>query len=230
MLTCEHASAHVPRDLAPLFRGERAILTTHRGFDAGALDVARGLARRLAPELAAPLVAGGATRLIVDLNRSPHNRTLYSRFTRDLPLAERRALVARFHTPHWERVERAVAKAARPVVHVAIHSFTPVLGDDVRDFELGLLYDPQRPRERRFADLLRAGLAERAPELRVRRNAPYLGTSDALPTALRRARRPADFLGLELELNQAALRTRRARAAWVAWLAPVLREALAKTS
>ncbi|MFO0688110.1 MAG: N-formylglutamate amidohydrolase [Myxococcota bacterium] len=226
VLSCEHASNHVPRDLAPLFRGERAILATHRGWDAGALDVSNGLARRLR----APLVAGDTTRLIVDLNRSPHNRTLYSRFTRALPLAERRALVARFHAPHWARVERVVARAARPVVHVAIHSFTPVLGDDVRDFELGLLYDPKRARERRFADALHAGLAARAPEVRVRRNAPYRGTSDGLPTAFRKARRPADYLGLEIELNQAVLGTRRERAGWVALLAPVLREALAKTS
>lgn len=220
----------MPPDLAPLFRGERAILATHRGFDAGALDVARGLARRLAAELAAPLVAGGTTRLVVDLNRSPHNRTIFSRFTRDLPLPARRALIARFHAPHWARVERAVAQAARPVVHVGIHSFTPVLGDDVRDFELGLLYDPQRPRERRFADRMRAGLAVRAPEVRVRRNAPYRGTSDGLPTAFRHARRPGDYLGLEIELNQAVLGSRRERLAWVALLAPVLREALAKTS
>ncbi|MBY0399154.1 N-formylglutamate amidohydrolase, partial [Myxococcota bacterium] len=121
-------------------------------------------------------------------------------------------------------------QAARPVVHVAIHSFTPVLGDDVRDFELGLLYDPQRPRERRFADSLHAGLAARAPEIRIRRNAPYRGTSDGLPTAFRKARRPAAYLGLEIELNQVALGTRRERTRWVALLAPVLREALEKSS
>ncbi|MBK7948383.1 MAG: N-formylglutamate amidohydrolase [Deltaproteobacteria bacterium] len=226
VLSCEHASAHVPREFAGLFRGERAILATHRGYDAGVLDVSRGLARRLA----APLIAGATTRLLVDLNRSPHNPAVYSRFTRDLPLPARRALIARFHAPHWARVERAVTQAARPVVHIAVHSFTPVLGDDVRDFELGLLYDPQRPRERRFADLLRAGLAARAPEVRVRRNAPYRGTSDGLPTAIRRKRRPGDYLGLEIELNQAVLGSRRERLAWVARLAPVLREALSRTS
>lgn len=223
VLTCEHASNHVPREFAGLFRGERAILATHRGFDLGALDVARGLARRLR----APLVAGGTTRLLVDLNRSPKNRSLYSRFSRALPAAEREALRARFHAPHWARVERALAAARRPVVHVAVHSFTPELDGKVRDFELGLLYDPQHAFERRFIDALHAALARRAPELRVRRNAPYRGVSDALPTALRRTRPASAYAGIELELNQATLRSPAARRAWIAALAPVLAEALA---
>lgn len=226
ILTCEHASNRVPAELARLFRGERALLATHRGWDPGALEVAQGLARRLR----APLVAGEATRLVVDLNRSPHNRAVFSKFTRDLPRPARETLLARYHAPHWARVERLVARARRPVVHVAIHSFTPVLGDDVRDFELGLLYDPQRPRERRFMEAVRASVAERAPALRVRRNAPYRGTSDGLPTAFRRARRPADYLGLELELNQAVLGRASERRDWVELLAPVLREALIETS
>lgn len=213
-----------------LFRSERAILATHRGYDAGALDVARGLARLLA----APLVAGATTRLLVDLNRSPHNPTIFSRFTRSLPRAEREALVARLHAPHWARVERVLASAmtassqrgARPVVHLAVHSFTPVLGDDVRDFELGLLYDPRRPAERRFADRLRESIGRRAPALRIRRNAPYRGTSDGLPTALRHRHPRGRYLGLELELNQAVLGTRRERLAWVALLADALGEVL----
>lgn len=223
VLSCEHASNRVPKDLAFLFRRrDLPILATHRGFDAGALEVARGIARRLG----APLVAGGTTRLIVDLNRSPHNRSLYSDWTRDLPLAARRRLVARLHAPHWARVARMVDDAASPVVHVAVHSFTPVLHGRVRPLELGLLYDPARPLERRFADRIAAGVARRSADLRVRRNAPYRGVSDCLPTALRRTRRPEDYLGLELELNQAALQTARARRAWAALLAEVLGEAL----
>lgn len=223
VLSCEHASAAVPRDLAPLFRGQRSILATHRGFDIGAHGVARSIARRLA----APLVVGGSTRLIVDLNRSPRSRSLFSEFTRDLPRAQREALVARFHTPHWARAERMVDAAGAPVVHVAIHSFTPVWNDEVRPLDLGLLYDPARPHERSFADALHAAIARRAPALRIRRNAPYHGRSDCLPTALRKARRSADYLGFELELNQAMLRSPREEREWAALLAPSLAEALA---
>lgn len=225
VLTCEHASNHVPRDFETLFRRERPILATHRGFDLGALDVARGLAGRLK----APLVAGGTTRLLIDLNRSPHNRSLFSRFSRALPPAERDALRTRFHTPHWERVVRTLDAAKTPVVHVAVHSFTPELDGRVRDFELGLLYDPRHAFERRFIDALHAALDRHAPELRVRRNAPYRGISDALPTALRRKRPANAYAGIELELNQATLRTPAARRAWVSALVPALAEALSQT-
>ncbi len=225
VLSCEHASAFVPPDLAPLFRGRRALLATHRGFDLGALGVAQGVARRLA----APLLRGGSTRLIVDLNRSPRSRSLFSEFTRDLPRERRDALVARFHTPHWTRAERMVDTAGVPVVHVAVHSFTPVLNGEVRRVDLGLLYDPARPRERAFADALHAAVARRAPALRIRRNAPYHGRSDCLPTALRKARPAADYLGLELELNQAMLGSPREEREWAALLAPSLAEALADT-
>lgn len=224
VLSCEHASAAVPLDLAALFRGRRKLLSTHRGYDIGALGVAQGVARRLA----VPLVRGGSTRLIVDLNRSPRSRSLFSEFTRDLPRAERDALIARFHSPHWARAERMIDAAGAPVVHVAVHSFTPVLNGEVRRVDLGLLYDPARPRERAFADALHAAIARRAPALRIRRNAPYHGRSDCLPTALRKARPAADYLGFELELNQAMLRTRRDEREWAALLAPSLAEALAE--
>lgn len=227
VLSCEHASNRVPSDLAHLFRGERAILATHRGWDIGALGVAQALAHTLA----APLVAGEATRLLVDLNRSPGNRSLLSRMSRTLAPAAREALVARLHTPHWRRVAAMIDAAAAaspdlPVVHVAVHSFTPVLGDDVRDFEVGLLYDPGRPLESAFMDALRAAVTRRDPTLRIRRNAPYRGTSDALPTAFRKQRPAARYLGLELELNQATLTGRGAARRWLAVLAPALTEAL----
>jgi predicted N-formylglutamate amidohydrolase len=198
------------------------LLATHRGFDPGALEVARGIARRLR----VPLVAGGTTRLLVDLNRSPHNPAVFSPWTRGLPRSAREDLVASFHAPHWARVARALDAAARPVVHIAVHSFTPKLGEDVRDFEIALLYDPRRARERRFVEGLRAGLAARAPTLRIRRNAPYRGTSDGLTTAMRRARPAADYLGIEVELNQAALSTAYARQGFVDLLAAVLKEML----
>lgn len=212
----------MPRAYARLFRGAGAVLATHRGYDLGALDVAREIARALG----APLAVGRTTRLLIDLNRSPGNRSRFSEWTRPLPAAERAAIQARFHAPHWRAVEELVEAAESPVVHVAVHSFTPVLRGAVRELELGLLYDPRRPRERRFADRIFEAVARRDSTLRIRRNAPYRGTSDALPTAFRKARRPDRYLGLELELNQATLETASARRAWGRLLAAALAEAL----
>jgi len=225
ILSCEHGGNRVPARYAPLFRGASGVLRSHRGYDLGALDLARGLARRLR----APLFAATTTRLLVDLNRSPGNPSVLSRYARQLPEPERALLLRRLYAPPRLRVERAVeravARGAR-VVHVAVHSFTPVLRGRRRELELGLLYDPRRPGERRFCALWQQALVARGPGLRVRRNAPYRGSSDGLARALRRRFEDRDYLGLEIELNQGLLAAGRFPLRLEAWIAGALRGAL----
>jgi predicted N-formylglutamate amidohydrolase len=174
--------------------------------------VARALARRFA----APLVAADITRLLVDLNRAEDNPGVFSRFTRELPSELREELLARWHRPHRARVlaemDRLLARR-RAVLHVAVHSFTPVLDGVVRTADVGLLYDPARPRERDAASRWRAALRELAPELRVRMNYPYRGISDGLTRALRGRHGDRDYAGIELEMNQALVADRRRFAA-----------------
>lgn len=200
MLTCEHASAAVPADLARLFVGAEAVLASHRGSDLGALDVARRLARLTD----APLVVGQCTRLVVDLNRSEGHRALFSEFTRPLPHAAREELLVRLHRPHRRAVDTALEAAGLAggvVVHLGVHSFTPDLPGD-RDFELSLLYDPARPGERALYRTVASALRAAVPGLRVRANQPYKGTSDGLTRSLREVHSDARYRGLELELNQ----------------------------
>jgi predicted N-formylglutamate amidohydrolase len=201
VLTCEHGGNRVPKAWASAFTGARRLLATHCGWDPGALVVARALARRFS----APLVAAEITRLLVDLNRAEDNPGVFSRFTRDLPADAREELLARWHRPHRGRVfaevERCIGRR-QAVLHVAVHSFTPVLDGVVRTADVGLLYDPARPRERAAALHWRAALRELAPELRVRMNYPYRGISDGLTRALRRRHRDRDYAGIELEMNQ----------------------------
>lgn len=215
----------MPAAWAHLFRGAAALLETHRGYDRGALALAEGLATRLR----APLFAATTTRLLVDLNRTPGNPRVFSRYVKPLPEAERAALMRRFHAPHQRRVERAVERAVAKgacVLHLAVHSFTPVLRGVRRELELGLLYDPQRPSERRFCAQWLRELRAQGPALRVRRNAPYRGSSDGLARALRRRFADRDYLGLELELNQGLLVNGRFPARLEAWIA----EAFARTA
>lgn len=223
VLSCEHGGNRVPAQWRHLFVGARTWLASHRGWDPGALAMARVLARGLA----APLVAADVTRLLVDLNRAPSNPRVFSRFTRTLPAADRLELLARWHAPHRARVtaaiDRAVARGG-PVLHVAVHSFTPVLDGVVRTADVGLLYDPARGHERDAALRWRAALRELAPELRVRMNYPYRGTSDGLTRALRRRHRDRDYAGIELELGQRLL----ADARRVAGLRRALVDALAR--
>jgi predicted N-formylglutamate amidohydrolase len=91
LVTSEHGGNDVPEEHRSLFRGRKALLDSHRGWDPGTLD----LAERLASALGAPLVASSVTRLLVDLNRSPHNPRVFSEVTRPLPRAARLVLLAR---------------------------------------------------------------------------------------------------------------------------------------
>lgn len=218
VLTCEHGGNRVPRSCAKLFRGWQRLLTSNRSWDPGAL----ALARLLASRLDAPLVASTHTRLLVDLNRSPHNPAVFSIVTRDLPRAKRSALLEHWHRPHWEKVREVLASEPGPVLHIAVHSFTPVLRGKHRNLEIGLLYDPRRTEERGLALELARRLRRERPDLRVRRNAPYRGASDGLATALRRELPASRYLGLEIELNQRTLDRAGAPHAFAALLAQVL--------
>jgi predicted N-formylglutamate amidohydrolase len=201
IVSCEHGGNRVPERYRELFAGREGLLESHRGYDLGALP----LARQLADRLSAPLHAGIVTRLLVDLNRSPGSRTLFSEFSRELPAAERERILERYYRPFREGVTEAVASRIADggqVLHLALHSFTPEFHGEVRNADLGLLYDPRRPRERNFCADLRQKLRRAAPSLRVRRNYPYLGTSDCVVTTLRRKFSPDAYLGIEIEVNQ----------------------------
>ena len=201
----------MPAPFAPLFAGAARVLDSHRGVDHGALEVARAFGRRLG---VAPFTAT-ITRLVVDLNRSPHHRNVFSRYTQVLTREQRAAAMAAHYWPYRNTVvgavDRAVA-AGRAVLHVSSHSFTPVLHGEIRDCDVGFLYDPARRSEARFIDAWYAAVRAAAPELTLRRNYPYRGTSDALVTYLRRRHGDARYAGVELEVNQKHVDSRDWRA------------------
>jgi len=211
IISCEHGGNRVPARYAPLFRGARGVLDSHRGYDPGSLDVGRRLARRFGSCLCTATV----TRLLVECNRSPGHPALFSEFTAGLSRPEREELLQRYYFPHRHRVEGHVHSAVLAglrVVHVSVHTFTPHWNGAQRSADVGLLYDPTRAGERQFCDLWRSALHERNPELRVRRNYPYRGQADGLTTWLRKRFTDAEYLGIELEVNQAW--TRKDPSAW----------------
>lgn len=195
VVTCEHATNKIPARYAQLFRGARALLASHRGWDPGALRVAK----HLASAFDAPLFVGEVSRLLVDLNRSDWHPRLFSE---RVPESARREILERYYVPYREAVERAIRRHRR-VVHLSIHSFTPVLDGESRNCDASFLYDPQRPREQDLAILLRDWLQQNVQGLRVRRNYPYVGYSDGFTTHLRKRLPVSRYLGLEWEMNQA---------------------------
>lgn len=188
-----------------------AVLRSHRGWDPGALPIARALGR----EFDVPLFAGRWSRLVADLNRSEdHARVIAPRIdgrwvpgNRDLSPEQRQARLDRYWRPHRREVAAAVAAAVRAgdCLHLMIHSFVERLRGVERTNDVGILFDPHRPRERAFATALRAELVAR--DLSVRFNFPYFGNTDGLPRTLRALHPPARYRGFELEFNQRLART-----------------------
>lgn len=208
LITAEHASNRVPGRWQALFAGDPLVLDSHRAWDPGTGE----LARALAGTLNAPLLMGRITRLLVDLNRSASHPGLFSEFSRTLPTAGRKALLDAYWTPYWQSYRRHVESLPPPVIHLACHSFVPVLEGRVRETDFGLLYDPARQLEKRWCDSLADAIVSRLPGLRVRRNFPYRGTANGLGQQHRRCFDAGRLVTVEIEFNQALL----ARKDWLA--------------
>lgn len=202
LVTCEHGGNHVPPRYRRLFRDLQGPLETHRGYDLGALV----MAREMSESFEAPLVSSTVTRLLVDLNRSPAHPRLHTEAVRKSSREERNQILADHYLPYRARAEnlvrRAIARGQR-VIHVSSHSFTPEMNGKVRTADVGLLYDPGRPGEARMGEQWKAALGRAAPALRVRRNYPYSGKDDGFMPYLRNRHGPAAYIGIEVEINQA---------------------------
>lgn len=203
IVSCEHGGNRIPPPYRGLFRAEQeqALLKSHRGFDAGALAFSKDLAE----QLAAPLVMSTVSRLLVDLNRSLGNPAVYSPNVRDAPTEVRRRIVDDYYSPYRSKLENLVRQGVGrngPVIHISCHSFTPELKGEVRNADIGLLYDPARTGETDLCKRWQTSLKTCSPEFKVRRNYPYAGKNDGFTTYLRRCFSPDDYIGVELEINQ----------------------------
>ena len=203
-VSCEHAGNQVPPEYLLLFQNQGELLRSHYGYDPGAL----GLAKMLAKGMAAPLEKSEVTRLLVDLNRSLHNRSLFSDAVRELAQAEKTRILEQYYLPYRRAVTKkidALIAAGAQVVHLSVHSFTPYLHGKERNAELGLLYDPACSTEKLFSQNWQHLLHQRLPDLKIRCNYPYLGSADGLVRSLRTSFGQQDYLGIELEVNQKLL-------------------------
>lgn len=201
LLTCEHAGNRIPPRYASLFRGQDKLLQSHRGWDPGA----RELARQLAQQTGWPLIETTISRLLIEANRTLKHRDLFSSFSRPLPAEERQELIERYYLPHRNAIASHIAgriQQGKRVLHFGIHSFTPIMNGEVRQTEIGLLYDPKRILEKECCAEWQRVCQNLAPEIRVRMNYPYRGNSDGLTKAFRQEFAADSYLGIELEVNQ----------------------------
>lgn len=210
VLTCEHAGAKIPKSLSPYFSRHAKVLNTHRACDLGALPIAKALAQHFS----SPLFFTDISRLVVDCNRSAHHSGVISSFLDDLSEEKRLDLMRTFYVPYRQKVEehlRTLIEEGHRVLHVSIHSFTSVLNGQVRNAEIGLLFDPSRAWENKICLQWQGVLKDLAPDWRTRRNYPYRGVADGFTTYLRRQFSAKNYAGIEIELNQSLVGSYRSK-------------------
>ena len=200
IVSCEHGGNNVPSKYKNLFSKGRQDLERHQGYDLGALRIARSASKALGSKL----YYSEVTRLLIDLNRSLSNRNLFSMYTKPMEAEEKKRLKESYYLPYRSAVENEIAtllSRSDMIIHLSIHSFTPVLKGVKRNADIGLLYDPARKKEKELAGQLKNAIIAQNPGLIVRYNYPYLGTSDGFVPYLRKVfGKP--YIGMEFEFNQ----------------------------
>lgn len=203
LITCEHAGNSVPEKFKYVFKDAEKVLNSHRGWDPGAYEAATYLVNRFK----APLYHMQMTRLLIEMNRSIDNDQLFSEFSNPLNSNEKSLLIQEYYNPYRQNVEHAIEKLDKPVLHLSMHSFTPSLHGEIRNVDVGLLFDPNRKSETKFCNDIRTSLQHLLPELNIELNQPYQGTDDGFTTYLRTKFDDAEYLGIEFEVNQKFVNT-----------------------
>lgn len=228
LLTCDHASAAIPRALDGLGLAPAA-LREHIAWDVGAAAVTR----LLAALLGAPALLSGYSRLVIDCNRDPGDPTSIPAVSdgvavpgnRTLSDAARAARLAACFAPYHAAIAArldALLAAGTPPAVLSIHSFTPVMAGVARPWHVGVLWD----RDARIPVPLLAALRT-DPAIVVGDNQPYSAREPAGYTV----RHHAIARGLPhvaIELRQDLVADAEGAGSWAARLAAALQPILAR--
>ncbi|HNP18918.1 MAG TPA: N-formylglutamate amidohydrolase [Fulvivirga sp.] len=201
IISCEHAGKYIPNAYLKFFEGKDDVLNSHRGWDVGTLEIGKYVARILE----APFFFQKASRLLIEANRSLDNSELFSEFTAPLSDKDKEHLIATYYRPYRNEVEKEIELAiskGETVIHISVHSFTPVLNGVERSVDVGILFDEKRELEQQFSIKWKEQLSTELPDLLVMLNLPYNGADDGFTTYLRTRFEAEKYLGIELEINQ----------------------------
>ena len=206
ILSAEHAGNQIPAAYAKYFSSTEAQkdLASHRGYDLGTEDLYNYLCQTTTPVYHCNELR---SRLLIEYNRSENNSNLFSVYSKKLNKEIRKQLTIE-HAMYRKELSVQIAQAIKKhkkVVHIALHSFTPVLDDEARNCDMGLLYDPQRELEKIQCHLWKKEIGS---QYRVRFNYPYRGTADGLTTYMR-SLFEKNYIGIELELNQGLIKEKK---------------------
>jgi predicted N-formylglutamate amidohydrolase len=215
LLLCDHASAAVPADIDLGVAPE--VMAKHVAVDIGAGPLTRALATRLG----APAVLGTVSRLVIDLHREPDHPHLIPVESDGHAVvgnagADRAERIRQFYAPYHRAIRESVRRH-RPVLLVAVHSFTPRLEvgmDADRRWQVGILSN----RDRRAAGLAIACLAVEG--LIVGDNEPYSGRQ--LNLTLNRHAEAQGIASFSLEVRNDLINDTAGVAGWADTIARVI--------
>ena len=202
ILSCEHAVNYVPPEFNHYFIEHSALLNSHRGIDFGAAAIALHLSH----SLHCYMLSSTISRLLIDCNRTLNQSGCFSEISSNFPESLKQELIESYYLPYRQQIINQInisISEGYQVWHLSMHSFTPILDDITRQTEIGILYDPRRKSERKMAQKWQKLLKSHDKEWRTRLNYPYKGTSDGFTTSLRCQYADSDYLGIEIEGNQA---------------------------
>ncbi len=196
-LTCEHASERLPSGYHLNGRDSR-LVGTHWAFDLGA----RALTCELADALSAAAVLANFSRLLIDPNREVTHPDLFRSVAEGEPILlnqqlgahDRKHRIETYYTPYHAAVDETLAYVSAPTL-LSIHTFTPNYEGQLRQVELGVLFD----RDEDPAESLLSSLRQHYPH--VAANEPWSGKQGLIYSAESHAHRHGR-IALELEVRQ----------------------------
>jgi len=147
LLVCDHASCRFPKSLGDMGLDPFA-RRCHLAVDIGAGP----LTEKLAASLGVTSVLAQYSRLVVDCNRELMDPGAFLQFgdgilvpgNRNIRQKEKDLRASELYEPYHEAVDEQVQRlrsVGPPPAFIAIHSFTPVMNGEARQWEMGVLWD-----------------------------------------------------------------------------------------
>jgi len=175
LLVCDHASNRFPQSLGSMGL-DYLDRVSHMTLDIGA----GAIAESLADKLGATALLCQYSRLVVDCNRKLSDNSVFLENSegvdipgnQNLQITEKERRVSEIYWPYHNAIEAQIYRLRdqyiNPIV-ISIHSFTPVMNGEDREWEMGVLWDKDQITAEFFLNkLMDAGFF-------VGNNEPYSG-------------------------------------------------------
>jgi predicted N-formylglutamate amidohydrolase len=226
VISCDHASNHIPEAIGGCLGLTPADMGRHIAYDVGAA----GVSRHLGELMGAPVILSRFSRLVIDPNRGEDDPTLIMQIydgtiipgNRGLSRAARDRRLEHCYHPYHAALAGLLRSRKNPVL-IAIHSFTARLnGHGQRPWHIGILHGRDTRLALPLLDRLRA-----EPDLCVGENEPYGGHLDG--DSIDRHALSAGIPNILIELRNDLIRSEAQQRGWAERLAPILQSVIEDT-